>query len=108
LKASDHRAKEFSAAELTSGLTRLANNADNSKEIMKHGILKHLQVMLTTGEQQLLTTGEQQLLANSSAVRFGTLPLRSRSRFPLPWLISQVHVNTYVEKLSCVHLYVCP
>ena len=48
--APDHRADGFSAAELVSGLTRLANNDENSVIIVKNGILKHLRVMLTKGE----------------------------------------------------------
>jgi len=47
-------------------------------------------------------------LVNSSVVRFRTLPLRFEFSIRLPWLISQVRVNTYVEKLSCVNLDVHP
>jgi len=45
------------------------------------------------------------VLANSSAVRFRTAPHRLGSSIPSAVAISQVHVYTYVQKMSCVNLY---
>jgi len=44
----------------------------------------------------------------NAATSFSSIPLGFGVRFPLRLLVSQVHVDAYVEKLSCVHVCVPP